>query len=213
MEIQDVKSNCPNCGAPIELEGDSQALVCKYCSSVIALISETNGQQELVEEPLPVLRKVEPELTYKANHWVTPDNSQGGSLWITEKEVVFKPHSFNMGPLGKRYIRIQDIVGYQKGMLTNMSIFTEDGYEMALVVWKKDEIINAIESRRINYFKSKGMSVPPLQIADGVHVSDNITEDDAVPASQLNGRSGCMGVVVTCIISLGALIYGMFSFL
>lgn len=137
MEIIDIHSNCPNCGAPIELDTEAQAFVCKYCSSIIAVVSESSNSTEKSQQSSPILRKVEPELKYQANHQISALNSQGGHLWITKEEVVFKPHSLNVGPMGKRYIRIQDIVGYKKGALTHMSIFTKSGYEMDIVVWKK----------------------------------------------------------------------------
>ena len=202
MEILNVNSNCPNCGAPIEIDQDAQAFICKYCSSVVAV--RTPSQIEESKTELPILRKVEPELKYQANHQVSALNAQGGHLWITKDEVVFKPHALNVGPLGKRYIRIQDVVGYKKGALTHMSIFTKSGYEMDIVVWKKDEIINEIEKRRVNHFQSQGLPVPSLQFSDGVSSSSNIA-GGAVSAEQLSSNSGCLGVIAAFVISASSL--------
>ena len=93
-------------------------------------------------------------------------NDQGGMLWITKDEVVFKPHKLNFGNLGKKYIRIQDVSGYSKGFLTNFSIWTKDGSEMGLVVWKKDEIIREVEKRRHAFYQSKGLPTPPLRFGN-----------------------------------------------
>ena len=210
MDKVSVNSNCPNCGAPIEFDRDAQAFICKYCSSVVAISSSDISHQESGEANLPVLRKVEPELKYQANHKISSMNAQGGHLWITKDEVVFKPHALNMGPLGKRYIRIQDVIGYKKGSLTNMSIFTKDGYEMAIVVWKKDEIIQAIESRRINYYKSQNMPVPSLQYTDGVNYANSNIGDGGIPANQLSGNSGCIVAIVTFVIIVGTMAYTLF---
>jgi DNA-directed RNA polymerase subunit RPC12/RpoP len=211
MEVINVNSNCPNCGAPVDFEKDSQAFICKYCSSVIAIIPPAPNQATTEDTKKPVLRKVEPEVKYKANHNIG-SNSQGGHLWITKDEVVFKPHSLNFGPLGKRYIRIQDVVGYEKGFLTNMTIYTKNGYQMDLVVWKKDEIINEIESRRVNYFESQGLPVPPLECGDQIGYYESTSDgegDGAVPADQLNTKAGCLGVIVAFIVSIGTLLYSI----
>lgn len=203
-----VNSNCPNCGAPIEIDQDAQAFICKYCSSVVAVIPRTPSQIEESKTELPILRKVEPELKYLANHQVSALNAQGGHLWITKDEVVFKPHALNVGPLGKRYIRIQDVVGYKKGALTHMSIFTKSGYEMDIVVWKKDEIINEIEKRRVNHFQSQGLPVPSLQFSDGVSSSSNIA-GGAVSAEQMSSNSGCLGVIAAFVFSASAVLYSI----
>lgn len=210
MEIVNVNSTCPNCGAPVEIDNEAQVFVCKYCSSVVAVVSPKTTSVDTNQPPLPTLRKVEPELKYQANHQVSVLNAQGGHLWITKDEIVFKPHSFNFGPLGKRYIRIQDVVGYKKGALTHMSIFTKSGYEMDVVVWKKDEIINEIEKRRVNYFQNQGLPVPPLQYADGVMGSGNVS-NGAVSAEQMASNSGCMGVIAAFIVSASIALYSFFG--
>ena len=210
MEVVNVTSNCPNCGAPVDYEQDSHAFICKYCSSVIAIIPPSTSQTDAGEAKQSVLRKVEPEIEYKANHNIG-SNSQGGKLWITKDEVVFKPHSLNFGPLGKRYIRIQDIVGYEKGFLTNMTIYTKNGYQMDLVVWKKDEIISEIESRRVDYFERQGLPVPPLEFGDQIsYNSSDSGDDDTIPAEQISSGSGCLGLFLAIVVfSIGSLLYGI----
>ena len=112
--------------------------------------------------------------------------------------------------MGKRYIRIQDIVGYKKGALTHMSIFTKSGYEMDIVVWKKDEIINEIEKRRVNFFQSQGLPVPPLQYGSEFSNSCNISKG-AVPAEQMSSNSGCLGIIAAFIASTSIILYSLLS--
>lgn len=163
--------NCPHCGAPLTSEITSGGLLCQYCKSVIAIETEkfsdveTHTGGNFVDTRIH-LREVTPELTFPANFKENAFNAQGGHLWITRDEVVFKPHVFNFGNLGKKYIRIADVAGYKKGFLTNFSIFTTDGFEMKLVINHKDTVINAIEERRCAYFESRGMSVPALKYGD-----------------------------------------------
>lgn len=211
MEVLNVNSNCPNCGAPIEIDQNAQAFICKYCSSIVAVVSREPNQIEAEKTNMPILRKIEPELRYQANHQVSASNAQGGHIWITKDEVVFKPHVFNWGPLDKRYIRIQDVVGYKKGAFTHMSIFTKSGYEMDIVVWKKDEIINEIEKRRVNYFQSQGLPVPQLLYNDGVklHGAASPVAGGAIPAEKMSTNSGCLGVVAAFVISASALLYSI----
>lgn len=201
---------CPNCGAPVQEEMNTQAFICKFCSSIIAVTPRTANQIETDHTDLPILRKVEPELKFQANHQVSALNAQGGHLWITMNEVIFKPHSLNVGSLGKRYIRIQDVVGYKKGPLTKMTIITKSGYEMKLAVWKKDEIINEIEKRRINYFQSQGLPIPPLQYGDRITSSGNASCNDAVPAEQMSSNSGCMGAIIA-LVTISLTLYSIFA--
>ena len=89
-----------------------------------------------------------------------------------------------------------------------MSIFTKSGYEMDIVVWKKDEIINEIEKRRVNHFQSQGLPVPSLQFSDGVSSSSNIA-GGAVFAEQMSSNSGCLGVIAAFVISASAVLYSI----
>lgn len=168
--------NCPNCGAPLTADISNGGIVCQYCKSVIAIsvapaVDSNNPGVNASVDNLGqgirfLLRTVQPELTYQANFNENSFNSQGGHLWITKDEVVFKPHSFNFGNLDKKYIRIQDVAGYTKGFLTSFSIWTKDGSEMSLVVWKKNEIIREVEKRRHAFYQAHGLPTPPLQFGN-----------------------------------------------
>lgn len=104
-----------------------------------------------------------PVLTYQANYREDQFNAQGGILMINDTTILFKPHSVNFGDLSEKYVNIADIGGYSKGALTNLSLWTKDGYEIRLVVWKKDEVIKEVESRRRALFASIGQTAPPLR--------------------------------------------------
>ena len=96
-----------------------------------------------------------PILTYPANFRESLFNAQGGELIINDTTILFRPHSINFGELSEKYVYIADIGGYSKG--------TKDGFEIPLVVWKKDEIIKEIETRRRFLYSSLGQSVPLLR--------------------------------------------------
>ncbi len=170
MEIIQI-GNCPNCGAPLTADINNGAIICQYCTSVIAISVPSANENNTTDHNFGqgvkfLLRKVQPELTFAANYQEGLINMQGGHLWITKDEVVFKPHRFNFGNLAKKYIRIQDVAGYTKGLLTFFSIWTKDGSEMSLVVWNKNEIIQEVEKRRKDYYQSRGLPVPDLQFGN-----------------------------------------------
>ena len=172
-----ITAKCAHCGAQIVFGETDEVTVCKYCDSVNAIpdVIKKNSDGPVFEEP--ILREVLPELKFAANHEISSSNAQGGHIWITKNELYFKPHMFNMGDLSKRYIRIQDICGYEKLRLTGLTIYTQKGYKMDLVVWKKDEIINALETRRRIYYETRNMPLPALSKGIyGVHGNDNAVE-------------------------------------
>ena len=163
--------NCPNCGAPLSADITNRAIICQYCGSIIAISMPSAAEcaeptQKLEQGIKILLHEVQPELKFWTNCKESIDNYQGGVLWITKDEVVFKPHCLNIGNLDKKYIRIQDVAGYSKGFLTFFSIWTKDGLEMKLVSWKRTRIINEIEKRRRACFLSKGLQLPALQFGN-----------------------------------------------
>lgn len=86
-------------------------------------------------------------IEYKAN-FNEGLNSIGGKIIITPDLIIFRSHSLNFGDLSDRVFKIQDVLGYRKGFLTFLYIKFKGGYEIKLTVWKKQEIITEIESRR-----------------------------------------------------------------
>lgn len=52
---------------------------------------------------------------------------------------------YNIGDLSEKVIPIDEICGYKKGLLTILTIFLTNGKIVKLAVWKKDDIIKALE--------------------------------------------------------------------
>lgn len=159
----EVVTKCAHCGAQIHFEQGVEILKCEYCDSLNVIESKPIDVQnpgitldDITKKLGAVFRTRElkkPDLTFAANHVLSNNilgsNTQGGKLWITDREVFFKPHKFNIGDLSKRYVKISDIIGYEKGPLTQLTLKTKKG-DMMLAVWKKDAIINAIEQKKRN---------------------------------------------------------------
>lgn len=185
-----ITAKCAHCGAQIVFGETDEVTVCKYCDSVNAIPDVIKKNNDSLSFEEPILREVLPELKFAANHEISDMNAQGGHIWITKNELYFKPHKLNVGDLAKRYIRIQDICGYEKGALTGLTIYTKKGYRMKLVVWKKDEIINALETRRKIYYETRNVPVPPL--SNGTF--NMFSDEGAVEANVLEGKEDNNGI-------------------
>ena len=90
-------------------------------------------------------------------------NIQGGSIIIEKDTLIFKAHKLNFGDTRERKWEIHHICGYKKGFLTTMFIFLNNGLEIKLAVWQKDEIIKALEERRYAIFRNAGEEIPQLK--------------------------------------------------
>ena len=162
-----VTAKCAHCGAQIVFNETDEATICKYCDAVNAipvfgLKANTAAPSKRTVQDEVVLREVLPQAKFAANHHISANNSQGGHIWITDHELYFKPHKVNFGDLSKRYIRIQDICGYEKGVLTDLTIHTKKGYAMKLAVWDKDAIISMLETKRQAYYENNWEPIPAL---------------------------------------------------
>lgn len=87
-------------------------------------------------------------IEFQANFINDAGVSIGGKLIITSELLIFKAHKFNLGDLSDKYFSIKNVVGYKKGFFTFFKIYFSDGNIVTLNVWKKQEIINAIEERK-----------------------------------------------------------------
>lgn len=92
--------------------------------------------------------------------------SETGRLCINSTNVVFRPSSLSNKMLkqSERRFDIKDIIGYSKGTFTSLTIYLYGREPFLLAVFKKDAIINALETRRVAYFKSVGVEAPKLQV-------------------------------------------------
>lgn len=75
--------------------------------------------------------------------------SLGGKIIITPTQLIFHPHKINFGDLSNRVFEINQIAGYEKGMLTFLYISFLNGSRITLNVWSKSEIIEQLEARRM----------------------------------------------------------------
>lgn len=159
-----VTTKCAHCGAQITFDEKEEVAICKYCESVNSIhkktISDNDGTSNIIET-----KEVLPELTYIAS-LILNFNTQGGRIWINKEELYFKPHKLNFGDLSKKYIRIQNICGYEKYILPigGFAIHTNNGHIMELHVflWQREKVLNAIEERRKAYFLTRDLPIPEL---------------------------------------------------
>jgi hypothetical protein len=142
---------CRNCGK--QIEDDSR--FCEYCGASLA--NDSQGTQGF-QSASPILpnattnRIFAPDVKFAANFWVNSFISQGGHLWITSTDIIFKPHAlnFNSRSLEKKHtMRISDVAGYEKSGLNTLSIISKSGMRMGIVSWNKDRIIQEIEKRKV----------------------------------------------------------------
>lgn len=105
------------------------------------------------------------EVSFQANYYFGSfmSGAQGGRLHIYAEITVFKPHILNIGTKDEYTIPIRDFCGYKKGMLTWFTIYLNNGTDVKLAVWKKDEIIQALEARRYAIYSKHGQPAPPLK--------------------------------------------------
>lgn len=75
-------------------------------------------------------------------------NYQGGKLIITDTQFIFNPHIFNVGNTFPRYYNIVDILNFDKGFLTDLTIFLTDNRCVKLATWSKDKIISILTERK-----------------------------------------------------------------
>lgn len=105
-------------------------------------------------------------LSFQANYYFGSfmSGAQCGYLNIYDELFVFKPIAINFGEKSDKAFSIRDICGYKKGILTWFTIYLNIGTEVKLAVWKKDEIIQALEARRSAIFRKYGQIVPQLKV-------------------------------------------------
>tara|TARA_E500000331_G_C17196798_1_gene687467 strand:- start:468 stop:953 length:486 start_codon:yes stop_codon:yes gene_type:complete len=155
--------NCANCGGDLNYKFDSPVAVCQYCDSVNVFdnfnikIDPSNlvdGSPEFIEDLQP--RIMLPEEKFIANYVESTFNNQGGKLWVSNKEIFFKPHIINFGDLSKKFMKIQDIVTMEMKWTIfnpasfNLLITDKSGNCMDIISWNRKGIITAIEKRKKN---------------------------------------------------------------
>ena len=159
-----VTAKCAHCGAQIIFSENEEVAICKYCESVNAIHEKTISEDCKTLGTIDT-KEVLPELTYIAGTYLNYV-SQIGRIWIGKEELYFKPIKLNLGDVSKRFVRIQNICGYEKRILPlgDFAIHTNNGHVMELNVffWQRKEVLRAIEMRRKAYFQTRNLPIPKL---------------------------------------------------
>lgn len=109
------------------------------------------------------------DLSYRVSYYEEgtsffgPLAALGGTLYINDETIIFRPHSFNFGDKRDRVICIQNISGYKK-KFGWLNIFLNNGKTIWLAVKNRDSAINQIESRRQSIYGRFEQQAPSLTI-------------------------------------------------
>lgn len=142
---------CPSCGSMISSYA-AQCPQCGYANN--GFYNQPSGQSQLTVQNKP--------LSFMANYYIDNTTSQGGKLYIEDEFVVFKPHAINIGDKRDKYIPIKDVCGYDRGFFTILYIYLNNGIRIKLAVWKKKEIIDAMEEKRCAIYRRMEQEPPRL---------------------------------------------------
>lgn len=171
-----IMSKCPRCGAQITFDEKSQAVVCPYCSSVIAVNNNKKNKINIIN----IFKKIFPPNDYAGVYFHTPESEyQSVYLRITDNGIVFKIVKFvNLfGDVSNKFVPYAEICGYQKckesssafGFDRGFIIYAkEDGniverrFEISGLQRDRDSLLNNIEYYRKQYFIKNGQEVPDL---------------------------------------------------
>jgi hypothetical protein len=154
--------NCANCGANLNYTMNSPVTICQYCDSVNVLenVSIKIDTKNSIEGPPPFYEEIKPRVmlpqeTFLANYGGVSLTNQGGVLWVSDSEIFFKPHKFNIGDLSTKFMKISEIIQMEKvtklfGIVSELHITDKKGNLMNLVSHNRNSIISAIEKRKNN---------------------------------------------------------------
>lgn len=156
IELDDVAVFCPKCGLPVENNVDVYCSQCghkvnkdnKFCESCGKKLSDLGSNNNINNK----YDNEENILTVNANLFKGIEGV-GGKLRITNKQLIFTSHSFNI-QTGTTVIQISDITRvYPKNLgglvPTGMCINTFDGTEYKFVVYNRTKIIALINSLKL----------------------------------------------------------------
>ena len=182
-------SKCPHCGAQIIFDEDSKAVVCQYCSSVIAVENRNKHFNTKNASSGFVLRELFPEFQFKGWYYNEPEApTQRGTLCISENELYFKPNKFTnlLDDYSDKIIALSDICGYQRydnpsARIADAGIIfyiKEDGeikekrFEISGTKPDRDNLLNNIEYYRKKYYLKNHQEIPAL-MEDSIQVPGN----------------------------------------
>ena len=93
------------------------------------------------------------EEEFSAVYFLTQTQPEYGKLYLTADKLYFffdraEESKEAAEALPPRAIDIADIKGWKKGFIKRFHIYTTDGRDILIGLWKKDALIAAIEARR-----------------------------------------------------------------
>lgn len=97
------------------------------------------------------LDQIKSEEKFSATYFLSATDPVYGTIHITADKLYFffdnetRPEIAKLAP---RVLDLKDIKGFSKGFLKRFHILTTDGRDILLGVWKKDDLIKAIEKRK-----------------------------------------------------------------
>jgi hypothetical protein len=154
--------NCANCGANLNYKEESPVAICKYCDSINVLENnqmhfhdQKNSEFSSVNHKELKPRIMLPEDKFVVSYCEEDGNIQGGNLLVSNTEVFFRPHIFNLGDLDDKFFKLSNIEKIEKvnknlGLRREIHFIDKNGNIMKLISWNRDGIISAIESRKKN---------------------------------------------------------------
>ena len=182
-------SKCPHCGAQITFDEESKAVVCQYCSSVIAIENRRKHFNAKDSSNGLVLRELFPECKFKGWYYNEPEApTQRGTLCITENELYFTPNKFTnlLDDYSDKIIALSDICGYQicdnpsaSGADAGIIFYIQEGgeikekrFEIPGTKSDRDNLMNNIEYYRKKYYVNNHQEIPAL-IESSIQVPGN----------------------------------------
>ena len=166
MNYQSRKLECCSCGASSLAPEKKTLWKCDYCGS----ISIFDGLPEISTNELLLLqssktRKIEPVLK-KAANFIYPNArfpfwaksiedyrqiADGGHLIVTNTEIVFVPHAFNLTPVYRLVFPLDELSDIRKenkffGLGRKLILVMKDSSESTFVCWGRDEVINRVSN-------------------------------------------------------------------
>lgn len=101
-----VALTCPHCGGRLEMTVRAELFKCAYCQFLTVLRWSDD------EARAPELARLPGRQVWTANLLRPGDalNWQGGSLHLTDRELVFAPHALNVGPTERAVLPLRAIV-------------------------------------------------------------------------------------------------------
>ena len=166
MNYQTRKLECCSCGASSLAPEKKTLWKCDYCGSISIFdgLAEISTNELLLSQSAKT-RKIEPVLKKAANFmypnarfplWIKSiedvrEVADGGHLIVTNTEIVFVPHAFNLNCGYQLVFPLDELSDIRKenkffGLVRKLILVMKDSSESTFVCWGRDEIINRVSN-------------------------------------------------------------------